>query len=620
MGIYRHFPYSNFHEMNLDEFIKILKEMQEEWDATKTEWASYKEFIDNYFDNLNLDAETLKALRRLIAEGVLNPIFGDVISAWLASHITPTTPAIDASLTVSGAGADAKVVGEYFDNDRKNIANNHAIASMVAPTLFTERDFEQGALFPDGTPNPDIAGQTTRVRLANFIKVKPNTTYIFYMYENCPFMYSASFYEQNLITSTRISATDWNSSTDNDSYFFTTPENCQYVKMTLRRTQGDVSILVDDVYNFKMGLYEYNTDKILWSHGTMVANYSGIVRANAGISTPRLNKGVALIPPFAHATVKLYSNTEYLGKIRFDGDLDKVAGNWKFFYNIVDIESILNEYDAKWLMITIVVDNNSYPITTTNYKWWAEQYVSIVKNRNDVLWYLNNYNYVIEANMQKTPIAVEKLPYRISGYQAFCTYNNKYYSTNGKTIFVQNEDFDEITTASLSVGHGNTMQMGNANMCYISGWDDNKVYQVNLDTLTIANTFNLPINGYSNCIVDEINSIGYIIWRESIPETVEPWWFTKYNMLTNEIYFSKRINSFAGIQDADFVNGKIIVAYGLSNTPNGIFVFNTNGDMIADYHLTSMNNIEYEGVDFNKTTHDLTFTDVNRNMYRITTK
>ena len=47
MGIFQQFPYSNFHEMNLDQIIKIMRQMQDEWEDVKTEWASYKDFIDN---------------------------------------------------------------------------------------------------------------------------------------------------------------------------------------------------------------------------------------------------------------------------------------------------------------------------------------------------------------------------------------------------------------------------------------------------------------------------------------------------------------------------------------------------------------------------------------------
>ena len=126
MGIFRQFPYSNFHEMNMDEILKIVKTMNEEWDETKTEWNSYKEFIDNYFENLDVSAEVLEALRIMANNGELNTIIDPVIinetTEWLNEHITPTTPVIDSSLTISGAGADAKVTGDKFNNIRNDLS------------------------------------------------------------------------------------------------------------------------------------------------------------------------------------------------------------------------------------------------------------------------------------------------------------------------------------------------------------------------------------------------------------------------------------------------------------------------------------------------------------------
>lgn len=116
MGIFQQFPYANFHEMNLDEIIKIMRQMQDEWAATKAEWASYKDFIDHYFENLDVSAEVLRAMRIFADDGTLNEIMDPTIAtetaAWLADHITqPTTPAIDTSLSVAGAAADAEATG-----------------------------------------------------------------------------------------------------------------------------------------------------------------------------------------------------------------------------------------------------------------------------------------------------------------------------------------------------------------------------------------------------------------------------------------------------------------------------------------------------------------------------
>ena len=49
MGIFRQFPYSDFHEMNMDEIIKIVKELAEEW-------AAYQEKYQNLYEKALLEA------------------------------------------------------------------------------------------------------------------------------------------------------------------------------------------------------------------------------------------------------------------------------------------------------------------------------------------------------------------------------------------------------------------------------------------------------------------------------------------------------------------------------------------------------------------------------------
>ena len=122
MGIFRQFPYSNFHEMNMDEIIKICRQLQDDWAATSAEWASYKDYIDNYFRNLDVSEEVLAALRIFAADGTLNNIMDPVIAKetadWLAKHISATAgeTVIDTSLTVAGAAADAKAAGDAIRN------------------------------------------------------------------------------------------------------------------------------------------------------------------------------------------------------------------------------------------------------------------------------------------------------------------------------------------------------------------------------------------------------------------------------------------------------------------------------------------------------------------------
>lgn len=128
MGIFRQFPYSNFHEMNMDEIIKIIKNMLEEWARYYSEWDDWKDqvqhewdqmviYINNYFDNLDVQEEINTKISAMVNSGefgeIVEPFIPDSVADWLADHITqPVGVVIDTSLTVSGACADAKATGD----------------------------------------------------------------------------------------------------------------------------------------------------------------------------------------------------------------------------------------------------------------------------------------------------------------------------------------------------------------------------------------------------------------------------------------------------------------------------------------------------------------------------
>lgn len=145
MGVYRNFPYSNFHEMNMDEIIKIIKNMLEEWatyhaewdhwmdemeddcsnyqDVMNEAWQNMQDFINNYFDNLDVQEEINNKIVSMIQTGefglLVNEYIPPAVNAWLNLNITqPTGVVIDTSLSVAGACADAKATGDAI-NDLK---------------------------------------------------------------------------------------------------------------------------------------------------------------------------------------------------------------------------------------------------------------------------------------------------------------------------------------------------------------------------------------------------------------------------------------------------------------------------------------------------------------------
>ena len=159
MGVFRQFPYSNFHEMNMDEIIKIVKNMLEEWaqyydtwDDWKTqvtnEWSEMQSFINHYFDNLNVQTEINNKITAMVNSGefeqIVNPYVPPAVSEWLAQHITtPETVVIDDSLTIEGACADAKATGDAIRNLKNNVS------------AFEEMTSEETIInYPDGAHSP----------------------------------------------------------------------------------------------------------------------------------------------------------------------------------------------------------------------------------------------------------------------------------------------------------------------------------------------------------------------------------------------------------------------------------------------------------------------------------
>lgn len=121
------YPYTDFHEMNLDWVIERVKKLtedwlatQEAWNNTQEEWQQLYDYVHDYFANLDVQDEINNKINQMILDGTfmtivtptINQTVIDATTAWLADHITqPTTPAIDNSLTIQGAAADAQRTG-----------------------------------------------------------------------------------------------------------------------------------------------------------------------------------------------------------------------------------------------------------------------------------------------------------------------------------------------------------------------------------------------------------------------------------------------------------------------------------------------------------------------------
>ena len=154
------YPYTDMHEMNLDWILLKVKEMISEWDTTKDAWTELKNFVETYFENLDVQQEINLKLDEMAAGGELAELMqpyletqlpievanqiADVVAlqigaivaaqlpdvvadqlpsiaesaassyvaAWLEDNVDPDTGyVIDKSLTTPLAAADAEAAG-----------------------------------------------------------------------------------------------------------------------------------------------------------------------------------------------------------------------------------------------------------------------------------------------------------------------------------------------------------------------------------------------------------------------------------------------------------------------------------------------------------------------------
>ena len=230
---------------------------------------------------------------------------------------------------------------------------------------------------------------------------------------------------------------------------------------------------------------------------------------------------------------------------------------------------------------------------------------------------MSDGNY-IDAGFKKSPVYVERIG-AVKYLQSWCMYNGHYYSTDGSHICEQDESFAEVRTVDLSVGHGNAFQMGNDNLAYISGWDDQKIYVVDMDTLTLDSTINLPTTGYTTCAVDEMRNLIYIFQRDTYPLTEENYNFIIYNYLTQQIVSTRKTSvKFSAMQACDMLDDRIIVLSGMGTSyPDYYRIFDTAGNVVGEYTFPAFAKYEPEGVYIDRNTKDIYMGLIGSTIYKI---
>ena len=153
MAFYDKFPYTNFQELNLDWLTQEVSKVRDNRDASDASAAAAlasekaakaSETAAASSQQAAANSETAAAGSEAASAEYLEQIgthTAGAVADWLKDNITPTTPAVDASLTISGAAADAKKTGDAV-NDLKSAFDDALSPSGTLYNLCT--GFQKG--------------------------------------------------------------------------------------------------------------------------------------------------------------------------------------------------------------------------------------------------------------------------------------------------------------------------------------------------------------------------------------------------------------------------------------------------------------------------------------------
>ena len=141
----------------LNNTISDVATMGENIDDLLTAYNELQDYVNTYFDNLDVQTEINNKLDAMAADGyfntILDPTIADATANWLYQNVNPVGSAVvvDSTLAISGAAADAKVTGDNI-TDLKRTVSRYADLGLTAYTP-VRGTVKTGFIATDGTEN-----------------------------------------------------------------------------------------------------------------------------------------------------------------------------------------------------------------------------------------------------------------------------------------------------------------------------------------------------------------------------------------------------------------------------------------------------------------------------------
>lgn len=537
---------------------------------------------------------------------------------------TYTVPQIDDTLSVEGRAADAKVTGDKIDELKSGLTD----ICTLTNNLLLSAAWEEGTI--NLTSGVD-AWSTSTIR-TGYIDLNDAKKIVVNLYSGYKYVLALINAEKTSVLHyfgwTTVTAKDY----DISSY------NATYARLLLQKTDNTKpssgSYITATYYNDLLSTLKENAFITDYVRNQFIIHYSHDGNGSYFSNNTRNAIIKPMVFPF---DVLITSDTDYDFAYQiYDGEQIGSA-------HLINASNWLNSalFTAGTYFCLIIRNDDGTDTTTATNNHLYAQAEQLINDQIDFIYNIiandkktiadlqttvnaliaDTGNYCIGQDFIKKTLNVSNRIGILSGAQAFCIYDNKYYSLSESKLYVQDSSFTQLSETSLSFGHGNAIQRGSGDLAYISGWNDNTIYIINLTEKSIIGSIALPTIGYTTGVIDDVNKIAYVFQRDTYPDTEVPWTFIAYDYDNEEVLYTRKTPSFAAIQGCDFVNGSIFVVSGLGTAgypslTNYYRVYNTSGDYVAQYIIPSFASREPEGVFVDRDTFDI-YLDIQSSVYKV---
>lgn len=315
-----------------DDVTNLFESFDELQDYTNVAYEELTNFVNNYFDNLDVQNEINEKLDEMALDGSLSelvsPLLPNIVTAWLDENITPTSPIIDESLTITGAGADAKVTGDL----KSNIDENYN-ALLLESEIPVELSFNLGYSLRSNGEYVEAYPTNSRASTKNFYETFGEITV-----ETDGTEYAIGFYDSNVEGSSGT-GTEW---IDHERTFTT---NHKYFRVVIKNDNGFVDWNNHLVVKTKNPLYER-----LSNESKYLQNNTKLFSVNKEINSP-YNVKFNRKESNSLVSNKLYVNNNYV---------------------IINKESVISEH---YVNIKIEEYSNNDTLLNTVENWSFLEYI-----------------------------------------------------------------------------------------------------------------------------------------------------------------------------------------------------------------------------------------------------